>query len=102
MQLTQAWKDLVRAKLKELGQDHRWLEDRIGASRAMVTHMLADAQQSSSLAYAVCEALGIPPPVAVVDGVDEHEALDLFRRLTPRQKRHILATMELLKSEMPD
>ncbi len=101
-QLTPAWKVLVRDKLAEMGRDHRWLEAQIASGRGMVAKMLSDDQHTSALVGEVCRVLGISQPVAVIDGADEHEAIELFRRLSPRHRRHILLTMELLKSDIPD
>jgi hypothetical protein len=98
-QLTPAWKQLVRDKLRELGRDHRWLAAQVGADGSGITRMLSDEQQTSSLVTDVCRVLGIAQPIAVIEGQDEHEAIDLFRRLSPRDRRHVLQTMELLRSK---
>ncbi len=95
-QLTEEWKNLVRRKLTELGKDHRWLEDQIGTGRASVTKMLGADQQTFKKVADVCRVLSIPPPFAALESDDERELVARFRRASPREKRHILATLEML------
>ena len=95
-QVTPEWKERVRARLTELGHDHRWLEaqligrDGAGASRGMVTKLLSGRQHTSALVDLICEVLGLSPPMAVVNDPDEFALLDGYRRLGPDQRRHLL------------
>jgi len=100
--MSPAWKKLVRDRLTELEHDHRWLEGEIGAGRGMVTKMLSDEQQTSALVVAVCEALGIPMPVAVVEGEDEHRLIEGYRELSPTQRAHLLGLLNGIRGKPPE
>ena len=94
-QLTAEWKKRVRARLAELDKDHRWLEGRIGASRGMVTKMLAASQNTSSLVDRVCAALDLTPPLET-RGDDEEILVTAYRSLEPDQREHILGLLRML------
>ena len=99
-QATTEWKERVRARLTELGHDHRWLEAQLigrdggGASRGMVTKLLGGKQNTSALVDLICEVLDLDPPVAELNDPDEFRLLEGFRRLGPDQRRHLLGLIQ--------
>jgi bisphosphoglycerate-dependent phosphoglycerate mutase len=95
-EMTATWKDRVRARLDELGHDHRWLEERIGAGRGQVTKMLAEKQQTSKMVDAVCRVLDLPPPSIASNDADEQELVRRFREMDNEGKRHVLGIVEML------
>lgn len=95
-QLTPEWKAAVRARLSELGQDHRWLERQIKAGRGMVTRMLSDEQNTSALVDRVCEVLNVPKPMSEVESPEELVLVEAWRRMTPEGRAHLLGLLGLL------
>lgn len=87
-------KEAIRVRLAELGQSHRWLEDRIGVSRGMVTKMLGPTQNTSALVDRVCAALDIEPPGAEVRSDDELELLAKYRALRQIDRARAAAIVE--------
>lgn len=100
-QVTAEWKERVRARLVELGHDHRWLEAHIKGpqgrpvSRGMVTKLLGSTQSTSALVDAICDVLGLMPPMAEVSDPDEFTLLEGYRRMSIQQKRHLLGLLGL-------
>ncbi len=94
-QLSDEWKQRVRDRLAQLGHDHRWLEAEIGASRGMVTKMLAPRQNTSSLVDKVCVALSLEPPVTDATP-EELRLVQGFRKMTADQRAHLLGLLGLM------
>lgn len=94
-QLTQAWKDLVKAKLVELKHNQQWLEQRIGSGAGSVSRMLHADAQVSSLVDAVCEVLKIPPPMPYSSR--ESYLLSLWRDTDPADQDAVITLLEKRK-----
>ena len=94
--LSAEFKERVRRRLSELGRDHRWLVEQIGASCGMVTKMLAPSQNTSALVGKVCAALGIEPPTTEVHDEAEQRLVETFRKMSPDQRAHLLGLLGLV------
>ena len=101
-EMTDAWKDDVRAALRTRGVSEQWLADQIAARRK--TTMKRDTinkmlrkQKTSALVPDVCAILGLPPPMIATPPVPDEEtkrAIDLVLKATPDVRRAVLLLLE--------
>lgn len=103
-QMTQDFKDSVRAELVRRGWSQAKLADEAGVSRPQVYRMFPVAPIDNEIwvssAFAkVCRVLNMPPPmVPTAASDDEHERklLRLARGLTPSQQQMLISFIESL------
>ena len=96
----EAWKDNVRALMKQRGLSQAELARTLKASPASLTFLFKPTTKQSRLVPAIHKALGLPTPTTTtVDERDElRQRLDTIRRdLTPVQRELLVSVAAQMK-----
>ncbi len=100
-QMTESWKDQVRAQLQERGVGQDWLAQQVGAAgRGTISKLLkrtaegAPAQVGSSLVPRICEVLGIPLPMVSAPDEKTSRVIDLMSKSSEDMKDAIISMLE--------
>lgn len=102
-QMSDEWKERVRARLAQGDVSHRGIELKIGAGSGTISRMLNAAanQRTSEYVDAVSEALGIALPITETRSADEEAVIARFRALAPADRTAVLRILGL-SSRDPD
>jgi hypothetical protein len=87
-QMTPAWKEEVRRRMKERDLSHAKLEKMLKAGSGTIARMLSNEQNTSVWVKKVSEALDLPVPGQ--ESMDEALLLRNFRLATEEGKRALL------------
>ena len=94
-QMSDEWKERVRAKFARGPDTHRSVEKKIGAGSGTISRMLAPSQRTSEYVDAVSAALEIGLPITETRSADEEAMITKFRSLAPADRAAFLRILGL-------
>lgn len=98
-QMTDEWKEKVRAALRLRGVGEQWLADQIAKRRGRVmkrdtVNKLLRKQKTSSLVPDICSILGLQPPMVATPDDESGRALERIMAASPEKRAAILLLLE--------
>lgn len=94
-QMSEEWKERVRARFASGDITHRQAEAKLGAGSGTISRMLSPKQATSEFVDALSELLGIALPYAETRSADEEAIIAKFRALAPGDRDAVLRILGL-------